>query len=81
MRTYNSYGAAFGFGFDQEAFNVLAIGLKVSECGVDCLASESKFLCCHARALSSLFKVCKGLVNNINEVVSFLRREAPVSFK
>ena len=81
MRTYKSYGAALGFGFDQEAFNVLAIGLKASECRVDCLASESKFLGCHARALSSLFKVCKGLVHNINEVESFLRREAPVSFK
>ena len=81
MRTYKRYGTALGLGSKQEAFNVLAIGLKVSECGVDCLASESKFLCCHARALSSLFKVCKGLLHNINEVGSFLRREAPLSFK
>ena len=81
MGAYNSYGAAFGFGFDQEAFNVLAIGLKVSECGVDCLSSESKFFGCHARALSSLFEVCEGFVHNINEVESFLRREAPLSFK
>ena len=44
MRTYKRYGPALGFGFDQEAFNVLAIGLKVSECGVDCLSSESKSL-------------------------------------
>ena len=81
MRTYKRYGTALGLGSKQEAFNVLAIGLKVSECGVDCLSSESKFFGCHARALSSLFKVCKGLVHNINEVESFLRREAPVSFK
>ena len=58
MRTYKSYGAALGFGFDQEAFNVLAIGLKASECGVDCLASESKDLGCNAGPLSSLLEVC-----------------------
>ena len=81
MGAYRRYGAALWLGSDQEALDVLAIMLEVSECGVDCLASESKFLCCHARALSSLFKVCKGLVHNINEVESFLRREAPVSFK
>ena len=81
MRTYKRYGTALGLGSKQEAFNVLAIGLKVSECGVDCLASESKFFGCHARALSSLFKVCKRLIHNINEVESFLRREAPLSFK
>ena len=81
MGAYKGYGAALWLGSNQETFDVLAIVLEASECGVDCLASESKFLGCHARALSSLFKVCKGLVHNINEVESFLRREAPVSFK
>ena len=63
MGAYKRYGAALGFGSNQEALNVLAIVLKACKCGVDCLAGESKDLGCNARPLSSLFEVCEGLVH------------------
>ena len=81
MGAYKRSRSPLWLGSNQKALDIFTVLLEASECGVDCLASESKFLGCHARALSSLFKVCKGLVHNINEVESFLRREAPVSFK
>ena len=81
MRTYKSYGAALGFGSNQEALDILPILFEACECGVDGIWTEPKDLGCYAWSFSSLCKVCEGPVHDEDYVESFLCREAAVCLK